>query len=76
MTRAAVRSPRRVGRSEPTTRLRSSGRTRTGCRRGVIPADGSKPRELDLKSTYQPAHTVTLVGSGGKTANAKSDDAI
>ena len=44
--------------------------------RRVIPADGAKPRELDLKSTYQPAHTVTLVGSGGKPANASVDDAI
>jgi vancomycin resistance protein YoaR len=44
--------------------------------RHVIPADGSKPRELVLKSTYQPAHTVTLVGSGGKPAGANIDDAI
>jgi vancomycin resistance protein YoaR len=44
--------------------------------RRVIPADGSKPRELDLKSTYQPAHTVTLVGSKGKPTNASIDDAI
>ncbi|HLZ27030.1 MAG TPA: VanW family protein [Chloroflexota bacterium] len=44
--------------------------------RRVIPADGSKPRELDLKSTYQPAHTVTLVGSAGKPANASIDDAL
>ncbi|MGI9147012.1 MAG: VanW family protein [Chloroflexota bacterium] len=44
--------------------------------RRVIPADGSKPRELVLKSTYQPAHTVTLVGSAGKPAGASVDDAI
>jgi vancomycin resistance protein YoaR len=44
--------------------------------RHVIPIDGGKPRDLDLKSTYQPAHTVTLVGSGGKPANASVDDAI
>lgn len=44
--------------------------------RRVVPADGSKPRELDLKSTYQPAHTVTLVGTGGKPATASVDDAI
>jgi vancomycin resistance protein YoaR len=44
--------------------------------RRVIPADGSKTRELDLKSTYQPAHTVTLVGSAGKPAGASLDDAI
>jgi vancomycin resistance protein YoaR len=44
--------------------------------RRVIPADGSKTRELDLKSTYQPAHTVTLVGSAGKPAGARIDDAI
>ncbi|MCA1644088.1 MAG: VanW family protein, partial [Chloroflexi bacterium] len=44
--------------------------------RRVIPADGSKPRELDLKSTYQPAHTVTLVGTGGKPAGASVDEAL
>ncbi len=44
--------------------------------RRVLPADGGKPRELDLKSTYQPAHTVTLVGTGGKPASASVDDAI
>jgi hypothetical protein len=44
--------------------------------RRVLPADGGKSRELDLKSTYQPAHTVTLVGTGGKPANASVDDAI
>jgi len=38
--------------------------------RHVVPNDGGKPRELDLKSTYQPAHTVTLVGTGGKPAGA------
>jgi hypothetical protein len=44
--------------------------------RRVIPADGSKPRELTLKSTYQPAHTVTLVGTSGKPATASVQDAI
>ncbi len=44
--------------------------------RRVIPADGSKTRELSLKSTYQPAHTVTLVGSAGKPAGANVNDAI
>src|SRR5438270_8117072 len=44
--------------------------------RHVIPSDGSKPRDLDLKSTYQPARTVTLVGSAGKPAAASIDDAI
>jgi hypothetical protein len=44
--------------------------------RHVIPQDGSKARDLDLKSTYQPARTVTLVGSAGKPAGASIDDAI
>ena len=44
--------------------------------RRVIPSDGSKPRELDLKSTYQPARTITLVGSKGKPSSASVDDAI
>jgi len=44
--------------------------------RRVIPSDGSKPRELDLKSTYQPARTITLVGSKGKPTGASVDDAI
>jgi hypothetical protein len=44
--------------------------------RRVIPSDGSKPRELDLKSTYQPARTITLVGTKGKPAGASVDDAL
>lgn len=44
--------------------------------RHVIPLDGSKPRDLDLKSTYQPARTVTLVGSAGKPASANIDQAL
>src|SRR5438270_389978 len=44
--------------------------------RRVIPADGSKPRELDLKSTYQPARTITLVGSKGTPSGVSVDDAI
>jgi vancomycin resistance protein YoaR len=44
--------------------------------RHVVPADGGKSRDLDLRSTYQPAHTVTLVGSAGKPASASIDDAV
>jgi vancomycin resistance protein YoaR len=44
--------------------------------RRVVPADGGKPRELNLKSSYQPAHTVTLVGSANKPAGASIDEAI
>jgi hypothetical protein len=44
--------------------------------RHVIPQDGSKARALDLKSTYQPARTVTLVGSGGRPAGASLEEAI
>ena len=44
--------------------------------RHVIPSEGGKSRDLDLKSTYEPAHTVTLVGSGNKPASASIDDAI
>jgi vancomycin resistance protein YoaR len=44
--------------------------------RHVIPTDGSKERDLDLKSSYQPARTVTLVGSKGKPASASIDTAI
>lgn len=33
--------------------------------RHVLPTDGSPSRELVLKSVYAPAHTVTLVGTGG-----------
>ena len=44
--------------------------------RHVIPSDGSKQRDLDLKSTYQPARTVTLVGSAGKPAGASLDNAL
>lgn len=44
--------------------------------RHVIPTDGGKERDLDLKSSYQPARTVTLVGSKGKPASASIDTAI
>jgi vancomycin resistance protein YoaR len=44
--------------------------------RHVIPADGSRSRDLDLRSSYQPARTITLVGSAGKPANASLDDAL
>jgi vancomycin resistance protein YoaR len=33
--------------------------------RHVVASDGSPPRDLVLKSIYQPGHNVTLVGSGG-----------
>jgi vancomycin resistance protein YoaR len=41
--------------------------------RHVIPNDGGKSRDLDLKSDYQPARTVTLVGSSGKPAGVSID---
>ena len=44
--------------------------------RHVLPNDGGDPRKLDLKSTYQPARTVTLVGTAGKPAAASVDDAL
>jgi hypothetical protein len=44
--------------------------------RRVLPDDGSASRTLNLKSTYQPAHTVTLVGSAGKPANVNIDSTI
>jgi vancomycin resistance protein YoaR len=44
--------------------------------RHVIPLDGSAARVLDLKSSYEPARTVTLVGSKGKPSGASIDDAI
>ncbi len=44
--------------------------------RHVLPDDGSKERDLDLKSSYQPARTMTLVGSKGKPASANIDTAI
>jgi vancomycin resistance protein YoaR len=44
--------------------------------RHVLPNDGGDPRKLDLKSTYQPARTVTLVGTAGKPATASVDDAL
>jgi hypothetical protein len=44
--------------------------------RRVVPLDGGSPRELNLKSTYQPAHTVTLVGTAGKPASASVEDAL
>ena len=33
--------------------------------RHVTPTAGGQPRDLALKSVYAPAHTVTLVGTGG-----------
>jgi vancomycin resistance protein YoaR len=44
--------------------------------RHVIPSDGSKQRDLDLKSDYQPARTITLVGSAGKPAGINIDDTL
>ncbi len=44
--------------------------------RSVVPEDGGKPRELKLRSTYQPSRTVTLIGTAGKPANASIDEAI
>jgi vancomycin resistance protein YoaR len=44
--------------------------------RHVIPSDGGKQRDLDLKSTYQAARTVMLVGSSGKPASASLDGAL
>ncbi len=44
--------------------------------RTVTPSDGSKPRDLKLRSTYQPSRNVTLIGTAGKPANASVDDAI
>jgi vancomycin resistance protein YoaR len=45
-------------------------------RRHVTPLDGGKTRDLVLKSTYEPAHTVTLVGTGGRPANANVEEAL
>ncbi|HEY3081010.1 MAG TPA: VanW family protein [Chloroflexota bacterium] len=44
--------------------------------RTVVPADGSEPRVLTLKSSYQPSRNVTLVGTGGKPAGASVEDAV
>ncbi len=44
--------------------------------RAVSANDGSKPRELKLRSSYQPSRNVTLIGTAGKPANASVDDAI
>ena len=45
-------------------------------RRHVTPLDGGKTRDLVLKSTYVPAHTVTLVGTSGKPATASLEEAL
>jgi hypothetical protein len=45
-------------------------------RRHVIPAEGGRSRDLDLKSSYEPAHTVTLVGTAGRPATASLEDAL
>ena len=44
--------------------------------RRVIPADGSEPRVLTLKSSYQPSRNVTVVGTAGKPASASVGDAV
>jgi vancomycin resistance protein YoaR len=45
-------------------------------RRSVVPNDGHPDRELLLKSTYAPAHTVTLVGTRGAPDQASVDAAV
>jgi hypothetical protein len=44
--------------------------------RRVAPADGSEPRVLTLKSSYQPSRNVTVVGTGSKPAGASVEDAV
>lgn len=44
--------------------------------RKVTSPDGSTPRELDLKTVYQPSRTVTLVGTANKPADVNTDDAL
>jgi hypothetical protein len=44
--------------------------------RHVIPDDGSATRDLVLKSVYQPAHTVTLVGTGNAPGAADAGAAV
>ena len=44
--------------------------------RRVTGAEGEEPRVLNLRSKYQPARTVTLVGTAGKPASSSVDDAI
>jgi hypothetical protein len=45
-------------------------------KRVVVPVDGSQKRVLDLKSHYEPAQTVTLVGTGGAPSGANVEAAI
>jgi hypothetical protein len=44
--------------------------------RHVLPNDGHAVRELQLKSVYAPAHTVTLVGTGGAPDTATVTAAV
>jgi vancomycin resistance protein YoaR len=44
--------------------------------REVIPSDGSQERVLDLTSHYDPAQTVTLVGTGGAPTGANVEAAL
>jgi hypothetical protein len=44
--------------------------------RHVVPTDGSSPRDLVLKSIYQPGHNVTLVGTGAAPDGASVTAAV
>ena len=44
--------------------------------RQVVPSGGGPTRELALKSTYQPAHTVVLVGTANAPAGANVADSV
>jgi len=44
--------------------------------RHVVPSGGGRSRDLALKSVYQPSHTVTLVGTGGRPAGASVGEAL
>ena len=44
--------------------------------RHVLPDGGGAPRDLVLKSVYQPAHTVTLVGTGNAPDTASVASAV
>jgi hypothetical protein len=44
--------------------------------RHVLPDAGGAPRELVLKSVYQPSHSVTLVGTAEKPADVSTASAL
>jgi hypothetical protein len=44
--------------------------------RHVVPTDGGAPRDLVLKSIYQPGHNVTLVGTGAAPDGASVAAAV